>query len=115
MKPLTSKLMLGLAALVVASFVAAPVSATPGSVLKFSQTLGHFIDPTNDTLHGENIPSDVDWNQVMQPGPATGPLQPNWIIADDFRDPFDTGVFTVRWWGSYFEGIRGWFPRRDLL
>jgi hypothetical protein len=46
---------------------------------------------------GEDIPSDVDWNKIMQ----SPTIEPNWVIADDFRDPFTTPVRTVRWWGSY--------------
>jgi hypothetical protein len=71
-----------------------------GNVLKYSQPIGH-LTPLGTDMHtwGEDIPSDVDWHRIMEP--STQPLPPNWIIADDFRDPFDTPVLTVRWWGSY--------------
>lgn len=46
---------------------------------------------------GENIWSDVDWNKTM----LTAVPEPNWIIADDFEDPYVRPVLTVRWWGSY--------------
>jgi len=52
-------------------------------------------------LSGENIASDVDWNRVSLASPTFPPPQPDWIIADDFRDPFNTPVLTIRWWGSY--------------
>ena len=99
-----TKLMLALAAFALVTVVTAPAWATPGTILKYSQRLGHLIPnaPTDGTWHGENIASDVDWNLVMQPqSPTAPPLPPNWIIAEDFVDPFDTGVYTVRWWGSY--------------
>lgn len=70
-----------------------------GTKIKYSQPIGHLIDPSVDQWHGENIPSDVDWHHAMQS--PTAP--PNWIIADDFEDDFDLPVLTVRWWGSYFE------------
>jgi hypothetical protein len=73
-----------------------------GTVIKYSQPIRHEIDPLwpSDMLNwGEDIPSDVDWNRIMTT--VLPPLEPNWIIADDFRDEFKTPVRTVRWWGSY--------------
>lgn len=74
-----------------------------GTVLKYSQPIQHVIDPDPMFMDrwGENIWSDFDWKKVMEPQSPTQPIPPNWIIADDFRDPFDTPVLTVRWWGSY--------------
>ncbi|MGI9427228.1 MAG: PEP-CTERM sorting domain-containing protein [Bythopirellula sp.] len=69
-----------------------------GSLIKYSQKLGHEIDPSIMDWHGENYPSDVDWKKSM----ISPTLEPNWMIADDFQDPFDLPVLTVRWWGSYF-------------
>lgn len=75
-------------------------SADQGTVVKYSQLPGYLIDPNEMLISGEDIPSDVDWGAlVANTGPVPPP--PNWIIADDFRDPFDTQVLTVRWWGSY--------------
>lgn len=92
------------AALAVATLVAPSTWAQgtnhvmKGSVLKYSQPIGHLTPLAND-MHswGEDIPSDVDWHKIMQ----SPTIPPNWIIADDFRDPFNTPVLTVRWWGSY--------------
>ena len=93
------------AAVVVAALTAtfAAAQVTPphvmkGTVLKYSQPIGH-LTPLGNDMHswGEDIPSDVDWNNVMQ----SPTIPPNWVIADDFRDPFNTPVMTVRWWGSY--------------
>lgn len=69
-----------------------------GSVLKYSQKIGH-LTPLAPDMHswGEDIPSDVDWHKIMQ----SPTIPPNWVIADDFRDPYSTPVLTVRWWGSY--------------
>jgi hypothetical protein len=99
-----------LAAVALAALLASSISAQvpphfmKGNVLKFSQPIQHVVDPSMDFMHfwGEDIPSDFDWDKVMvPPQPDMEPLPPNWIIADDFRDPFDTPVLTVRWWGSY--------------
>ncbi len=79
----------------------APAQADQGTVLKYSQLPGYLIDPLDMLISGENIPSDVDWNALNAASPTQPPPQPNWIIADDFRDPFNTPVLTVRWWGSY--------------
>jgi len=71
-----------------------------GTVVKYSQPIRHVIDPgwPNDMMNwGEDIPSDVDWNKIMQ----SPTLDPNWVIADDFRDEFERPVITVKWWGSY--------------
>ena len=71
-----------------------------GTIIKYDQPIRHVIDPLwpSDMLNwGENIWSDFDWNKVMQ----SPTIEPNWIIADDFRDPFETPVRTVKWWGSY--------------
>ena len=38
----------------------------------------------------------VDWHRVIK----SPTLQLNWLIADDFQDPFERPVLTVRWWGS---------------
>ena len=77
------------------------VEFTPkGNIIKYDQPIRHVIDPAwpNDMQNwGENIWSDFDWNKVMQ----SPTIEPNWIIADDFRDPFATPVRTVKWWGSY--------------
>lgn len=69
-----------------------------GSLLKYSQPIGH-LTPQGSDMHtwGEDIPSDVDWKKIME----SPTIPPNWVIADDFRDPFSTPVLTVRWWGSY--------------
>jgi len=69
-----------------------------GSVLKYSQKIGH-LTPLGSDMHswGEDIPSDVDWHKIME----SPTIPPNWVIADDFRDEFNTPVLTVRWWGSY--------------
>jgi hypothetical protein len=69
-----------------------------GNVLKYSQKIGH-LTPLGNDMHswGEDIPSDVDWMKIMQ----SPTVPPNWVIADDFRDPYSTPVMTVRWWGSY--------------
>jgi hypothetical protein len=80
-----------------------------GTVIKYDQPIRHVMDPAvvpddwpknweEDMLRwGENIWSDVDWNKIMM----SGTLEPNWVIADDFRDPFKEPVRTVKWWGSY--------------
>jgi hypothetical protein len=75
-----------------------PQHVMKGNVLKYSQPIGH-LTPLAPDMHswGEDIPSDVDWHSIMQ----SPTIPPNWIIADDFRDPFNTPVLTVRWWGSY--------------
>ena len=73
-----------------------------GTVVKYSQPIRHEIDPLwpTDMLNwGEDIPSDVDWNKIMTA--VAPPLEPNWVIADDFSDTFKTPVRTVKWWGSY--------------
>ncbi|MEX2308513.1 MAG: dockerin type I repeat-containing protein [Pirellulales bacterium] len=63
-----------------------------GRVPKWSQL------PVNMT--GENIPSDVDWRDIM----LSPPLQtaPNWTLADDFISD-GRPINAVRWWGSYFD------------
>ncbi len=73
-----------------------------GTFVKFDQPIRHVIDSDwpNDMMNwGEDIPSDFDWNKVMMP--STAPLEPNWIIADDFQDIYSLPVRTVKWWGSY--------------
>jgi hypothetical protein len=96
------------ATLVVAALTASFAAAQPdpgpnqhvmkGKILKYSQPIGHLTDLGTD-MHswGEDIPSDVDWHSIMQ----SPTIPPNWVIADDFQDPFNTPVATVRWWGSY--------------
>lgn len=94
--------------LVLSLLVSLPLStleAATGFIPKYSQPITHLIDPNWDTpegmrLWGENIPSDVDWVTLMEQ-PTIDPIPPNWVIADDFEDPFDSPVITVRWWGSY--------------
>ncbi len=49
---------------------------------------------------GENVPSDIDWREVMQPTPED--TAPNWNVADDFRSD-GRPITAVRWWGSYFQ------------
>jgi hypothetical protein len=62
-----------------------------GKIPKWSQL------PRNMT--GENIPSDVDWRDIMLP-PAQQ-VAPNWVLADDFISN-GRPIHAVRWWGSYF-------------
>jgi hypothetical protein len=93
----------GLAAIVAVALIApnAPgqrIFQPKGNIIKYEQPLGHFVEPPNMMLWGEDIWSDVDWNKIMQ----SPTLMPNWVIADDFRDEFSTPVRTVKWWGSYF-------------
>jgi hypothetical protein len=78
--------------------LASQAIAGTGTVIKYDQPIGHLgPNGTNMMTWGEDIPSDVDWNKIM-----TSPtVEPNWVIADDFRDPFDLPVITVKWWGSY--------------
>lgn len=88
------------AALGIVATMATSALAHRGTDLKYSQPIGHLVDlswPTNMMVWGEDIPSDVDWNKIME----SPTLEPNWVIADDFRDPVDLPVLTVRWWGSY--------------
>jgi hypothetical protein len=71
-----------------------------GNIIKYNQPIRHVIDsswPADMSHWGEDIPSDVDWNKIMQ----SPTIEPNWVIADDFRDEFRTPVRTVKWWGSY--------------
>ena len=63
-----------------------------GRVSKWSQL------PVNMT--GENIPSDVDWRDIMLPPPSQ--TAPNWTLADDFISD-GRPINAVRWWGSYFD------------
>lgn len=49
---------------------------------------------------GENVPSDIDWRQLMDP-PTAPPFAPNWVVADDFISD-GRPITSVRWWGSYF-------------
>ena len=49
---------------------------------------------------GENIASDIDWRVLMDN--PTEPIQPNWIVADDFRSD-GRPIVDVIWWGSYFK------------
>jgi hypothetical protein len=87
-------------ALAVVGLLAPCGLANTGTVIKYSQPITHLIDPnwpTNMDRWGEDIPSDVDWNSVM----LSSTIPPNWVVADDFEDPFKLPVITVRWWGSY--------------
>ncbi len=71
-----------------------------GTIIKYNQPIRHVIDdqwPTDMARWGEDIPSDVDWNKIMQ----SPTIEPNWVIADDFRDRSKNPVRTVKWWGSY--------------
>jgi hypothetical protein len=70
--------------------VATPAMADQGDITKWLQS------PAN--MMGENIGSDVDWRDIMQPIPTA----PNWVVADDFRSD-GRPIYTVRWWGSYFD------------
>lgn len=63
-----------------------------GRVPKWSQL------PRNMT--GENIPSDVDWRDIMLPPPSQ--TAPNWTLADDFISN-GRPINAIRWWGSYFD------------
>jgi len=95
---------LSITALIAFAFVlvcGASAQAGVGTVSKYSQRPGYLVDPLDMLISGENIPSDVDWNALNNAIPTAPPPDPNWIIADDFRDPFNTPVLTVRWWGSY--------------
>ncbi len=87
--------------LVLALGVMQPAFGHRGTVTKYLQRPGYLVDPDNMQLSGENIPSDIDWHKVMQ----SPTIEPNWIIADDFKDDFSTPVLTVRWWGSYRPGF----------
>ncbi len=97
---LLSKITLAVLASTIA-FVSFAQAGT-GTVVKYSQLPGYLLDPVNPSGHGENIPSDIDWNIANSPDILQQLQGPNWIAADDFQDPFDTPVLTVRWWGSYF-------------
>jgi hypothetical protein len=66
----------------------------------------------NPNMHGGDRPSDVDWVTLMQSG--TNLVQPNWVIADDFRSD-GRPVLCVRWWGSYLPGVQPGFEDGFLL
>jgi hypothetical protein len=92
-----------LATVVLVAFLAPEGSAqTPnfvpkGNFIKYNQPIRHVIDPgwpTDMMNWGEDIPSDVDWNKIME----SPTLNPNWVIADDFRDQYNLPVRTVKWW-----------------
>lgn len=85
-------------AVVAFAFAGAALATNPGTIVKYAQYPQHML--------GENIPSDVDWRLVMQ---GTGPIQPNWTIADDFPSQ-GLPIHTVRWWGSYFPDAAGVAP-----
>ena len=85
-----------LLALALIAVLAATAQADQGTVLKWSQRPGYLVDPLDMNISGENIPSDVDWNALNAASPTQPPPDPNWIIADDFRDSFNTPAVTLR-------------------
>jgi hypothetical protein len=75
------------------------------TIPKWSQRPGYLLFPAAPDMHGGNRPSDVDWTLLMQ---TTNIIQPNWVIADDFRSD-GRPIISLRWWGSYFPGFTNGF------
>ena len=78
---------------------------TSTKVAKWSQLPGYQVFTNagqNPNMHGGDRPSDFDWTTLMQSG--TNVVQPNWVIADDFRSD-GRPILCVRWWGSYMPGF----------
>jgi hypothetical protein len=85
--------------------------ANPKKV-KWSQPPGFVIFTNSPQMHGGDRPSDVDWVTLMQN--PTAFVQPNWVIADDFRSD-GRPILSVRWWGSYLPGVTPGFEDGFVL
>src|SRR5262249_52411700 len=78
----------------------------PEKIAKWAQLPGYLVFTNvgqNPNMNGGDRPSDVDWITLMQSG--TNLVQPNWVIADDFRSD-GRPILCVRWWGSYLLGTQ---------
>lgn len=71
----------------------------PCKVAKWSQLPGFIVFPTSPNRHGEDRPSNFDWQGIME-----GAVEPNQVIAEDFRSD-GRPILCVRWWGSYMPGF----------
>jgi hypothetical protein len=80
--------------------------------VKWSQPPGFVLFTNAPQRHGGDRPSDVDWVTLMQAG--TNLVQPNWVIADDFRSD-GRPILAVRWWGSYLQGFAPGFEDGYVL
>src|SRR5262249_7424813 len=80
--------------------------------VKWSQPPGFVLFTNTPQMHGGDRPSDVDWITLMQN--PTAFVQPNWVIADDFRSD-GRPILAVRWWGSYLQGATPGFEDGYVL
>lgn len=82
----------------VAAALAVPAAADQGTVSKWLlRPHDPQLEPTMPN-QGFNVPSTVDWRDIMRPGQFT----PNGFVADDFVSD-GRPILTVRWWGSYYD------------
>ena len=83
-----------------ATFVCPP--CPPVKIAKWSQLPAYLSSPTIGNGRGVNRPSDIDWVTLMQN--PTAFVEPNWVIAEDFRSD-GRPILCVRWWGSYLRTV----------